>query len=69
MKNKDHHLKRAQRTGKEADITAYRHLENAVTSLIWKSKASYTRALFCESINNPKDFWKQLRKCYPVKES
>ena len=69
MKERDYHLKKARRTGKEADWTDYRHLRNAVTRLIRKSKATHTRALFRESINKPKDFWKQLKKCYPVKDS
>eukprot|EP00794_Sanderia_malayensis_P020782 gene20782-22810_t len=69
MKERDYHLKKARRTGKEADWTVYRHFRNAVTRLIRKSKATHTRALFRESINKPKDFWKQLKKCYPVKDS
>ena len=69
MKERDYHLKKARRSGKEADWSSYRRLRNAVTRLIRRSKATHTRALFRESINKPKDFWKQLKKCYPVKDS
>ena len=69
MKERDYHLKKARRTGKEVDWSMYRRLRNAVTRQIRKSKATHTRTLFRESINKPKDFWKQLKKCYPVKDS
>ena len=68
MKDRDYHLKRAQRTGKEANWITHRHLRNTVTRMIRKNKASHTRILFQESINNPKDFWRQLKKCFPVKD-
>jgi hypothetical protein len=33
-----------------------------------KSKANYERSIFMENDLNPKDFWRQVKKCYPIKD-
>ena len=44
-------------------------VRNAVTHTIRYSKATYTRSVFQENIKGPKQFWKQVKKCYPTKSS
>ena len=69
MNERDYHLRKARRTGNENDWSTYRRLRNTVTRLIRHSKATYTRAILRENISRPKDFWSQIKRCYPTKGS
>jgi len=69
MNERDYWLRRARKTGKENDWYTYRRLRNAATRIIRYSKATYTRSVFQENINRPKQFWDQIMKCYPTKSS
>ena len=69
MNERDYWLRKVRKTGKENDWSSYRRLRNAVTRIIRYSKATYTRSVFQENINRPKQFWEQIKKCYPTKSS
>ena len=69
MNERDYWLKKARKTGKENDWSTYRRLRNAATRIIRYSKATYTRSVFQENINRPKQFWEHIKKCYPAKSS
>ena len=69
MNERDYQLRKARRTGKESDWSAYRRLRNTVTRLIRHNKATYTRSILRENVNKPKEFWSQLKRCYPTKSS
>ena len=64
-----HHLRKARKTGKENDWSCYRRLRNTVTRLIRHSKATYTRSILRENIRRPKEFWSQIKRYYPTKDS
>ena len=64
MNDRDYYLRKARRTGRETDWSTYRRLRNQCTRLIRHSK---TRNIFAENSNNPKIFWKQVKKIYPAK--
>ena len=64
MNERDYWLRKARKMGKENDWSSYRRLRNAVTRIIRYSKATYTRSVFQE-----KQFWEQIKKCYPTKSS
>ena len=49
------------------DWSHYRRLRNLTTYAIRKEKANYERSVFNENESNPKNFWKQVKKCYPIK--
>ena len=68
INTRDYHLRKARRTNSEIDWSAYKRHRNDVTYCIRSSKANYYRNLLRENISNPKDFWKQIKKSYPVKE-
>ena len=69
MNERDYQLRKARRTGKESDWSAYRRLRNTVTHLIRHNKATYTRSILRENVNKPKEFWSKLKRCYPTKSS
>ena len=69
MSERDYQLWKAQRTGKENDLAAYRRLRNTVTRLIRHSKATYTRSVLRENVSRPTEFWSQIKRCYLTKSS
>ena len=69
MNERDYQLRKARRTGKESDWSAYHRLRNTVTLLIRHNKATYTRSILRENVNKPKEYWSQLKRCYPTKSS
>ena len=62
-------MRRAKRTSKSEDWSNYRRLRNRTTYAIRKAKANYERSIFSENDLNPKDFWRQVKKCYPAREA
>ena len=68
MHERDYQLRNAKRTKKPEDWINYRRLRNRTTCAIRKAKANYERSIFMENDMKPKDFWKQIKKCYPVKD-
>ena len=69
MKERDFYLRKAKRTGNEHDWLTYRRLRNTTTNLIRKSKANFHREAFQNNVHSPKDFWKEIKKCYPLKDT
>ncbi|CAB4027123.1 Hypothetical predicted protein [Paramuricea clavata] len=67
MNERDHLLKKARKSGKEYDWCNYRKARNSVTKCIRQHKANYNRSVFRENVNRPKQFWDQIKKCYPTR--
>ena len=66
MYERDYQLQKAKRTKNPEDWSHYRRLRNLTTYAIRKGKANYEKSIFNENEFNPKNFWKQIKKCYPV---
>ena len=66
---RDHQLRKAKQTNKSEDWSNYRRLRNRTTYAIRKAKTNYERSIFLENDLNPKNFWRQIKKCYPVKDT
>ena len=69
MNERDYWLKKARKNRERNDWSTYLRLRNAATRIIRYSKATDTRSVFQENINKPKQFWEQIKKCYPTKSS
>ena len=67
IRDRDYYLKTARRSNAENDWSTYRHLRNSGTTAIRNSKARYNRDILRENMNNPKNFRKTIKRCYPVK--
>ena len=65
---RDYQLGRAKQTNKSEDWSNYCRLRNRTTYAMRKAKANLERSIFLENDLNPKDFWRQVRKCYPARE-
>ena len=65
IRNRDYYLKKARKMNAEIDWSTYRRLQNSATAQIRNAKANYQRNILKEETNNPKKFWRQIRKCYP----
>ena len=68
ISSRDYYLRCAKRIYSELDWSTYKRMRNNVTNIIRHAKANYIRKLFRESVSNPKDFWNQIKKAYPIKE-
>ena len=51
------------------DWSNYKRMRNRVSCLIRQSKANYVRSIFRENRTNPKNFWRQIKMSYPVKNT
>ena len=68
IRERDYYLRKAKKSGSELDWSSYRRLRNATTALIRKNKANYQREAFQNNSHSPNDFWKEIKKLYPLKE-
>ena len=66
---RDYHQKQHEHTNSELHWNHYKRLRNSVNNKIRSAKANHVRAVFRETQNQPKDFWNQIRKCYPTKDT
>ena len=66
MNERDYHLRKARESGNEQKWSAYKRLRNEITNLIRRNKANHCRRMLRENIDSPKDFWKQVKRCYPI---
>ena len=69
---REYHLHQSERTEgavKDDHWNRYKNLRNSINNKIRTAKANHVRAVFRESRNQPNDFWKQIKKCYPVKDT
>ena len=68
INQRDYLLRKAKRSKAQKDWDDYKRARNSTTSAIRKSKASYHRNLFKETLNSPKDFWSRIKRTYPTKD-
>ena len=68
MRQRDYSLKKARRTTKDEDWLNYRVLRNRVTKKIKAAKNLYNKKLVEENTNDPKAFWKTIKKILPGEE-
>ena len=69
MNTRDYHLRQFKCTNSHIHWDHYKRLRNSVTNKIRSAKANHIRSVFRESQNQPNDFWRQIKKCYPTKNT
>ena len=67
MAERDHFYRQARRINTELHWSRYKSLRNQVTAMIRKAKSSYNRRIIEENSDDPKNFWKALKKVLPNK--
>ena len=67
IRERDYYLRKARKSNTENAWSTYRRLHNSVTTAIRNSKANYNRTILHENMNNPKNVWKTIKRCYPSK--
>ena len=67
MAERDHFYRQARRTNTELHWSRYKSLRNQVTAMIRKAKSSYNRRIIEENSDDPKNFWKAVKKVLPNK--
>ena len=65
MAERDDFYRQARRTNTELHWSRYKR--NQVTAMIRKAKSSYNRRIIEESFDDPKNFWKAVKKVLPNK--
>ena len=61
MRERDYAHRKARKTNKELDWSAYRRLRNRVNMSIRKAKENYSRKVVDENADNPRNFWKIVK--------
>ena len=69
MSTRDYYLRKAKRSGRDEDWSSYRSYRNQVTAAVRNAKSDYNRNLIQESLDNPRNFWKYMKKILPDKSS
>ena len=64
---RDHFCRKACRTNTELYCSRYKRLRSQVTAMIRKAKSSYNRRIIEENSDDPKNFWKAVKKVLPNK--
>ena len=67
MRERDYAHRKARKTNKELDWSAYRRLRNRVNMSIRKAKDNYSRKVVDENADNPRNFWKIVKRVIPNK--
>ena len=67
MRERDYYLKRARKSNEENDWSTYKRLRNTVTNMIRNSKSRYNKNILYEQVNDPKQFWRHIKACFPTK--
>ena len=67
MNERDSVLRKVRRTGSEVDWSRYRRLQNQVSNRIKFEKRRYQRSEISDNMDNPKSFWKIMKKFFQVK--
>ena len=65
IRERDHCLIKARRTNADEHWATCRHLRNLVTRQIRDSKSKYNRRMLEENNNDPKGFWKTIKRILP----
>ena len=66
MKERDYFYRKARMTNSELNWSRYKS-SNQVTMMIRKAKANYNKKIIEENSDNPKNFWKAVKKMLPSK--
>ena len=69
MRERDSLLKDARRSKFASDWAAYKRKRNQINNLLRKEINSFNRKLLYDNRNNPKQFWKTIKRVYPNKPS
>ena len=69
IREQDFLLAKCKKSGSENDWSAYRRKRNTVTKMLRSNIVKYNQNLLNENADNPKRFWKQIKKCFPSKKS
>ena len=67
MRERDYAHRKARKTNKELDWSAYRRLRNRVNMSIRKAKENYSRKVVDENADNLRNFWKIVKRVIPNK--
>ena len=67
MRERDYAHRKARKTNKELDWSAYRRLRNRVNMSFRKAKENYSRKVVDENADNPRNFWKIVKRVIPNK--
>ena len=65
INERDIQLHKARRTNKESDWSDYKRRKNACTNAIRSAKNRYHKELINENVNNPRQFWKNIKEVIP----
>ncbi len=69
MKYRDSLLRKARKTDKEIDWSAYKRKRNSVNNLLKSAKSKYYHELFEENASSPEKFWKCIKQLFPTKNA
>ena len=69
MKERDQSLRKARRTKNDEHWKIYRSLRNRCSNMLRKSRSNYYENLLTEHHQNPKSFWKIVKKIFPTKNT
>ena len=67
MNERDKCSAKYRNTKREVDISSYKRKRNEVNIPLRKAKSAYFKNLLNENKKLPREFWKTLKKFYPVK--
>ena len=66
---RDIQLRKARRTNQGSGWSVYKRRKNACTNTILSAKNHYHKELINETVNNPRQFWKNIKEVIPKNES
>ena len=69
MSTRDYYLRKSKRSGRDEDWSLYRSYRNQVAAAVRNAKSDYNRNLIQENLDNPRNFWKSMKKIFPDKSS
>ena len=68
MNNRDKLMRKGKKSQNDKNWLAYKQSRNRCNNLLRSAKASFHRKQFNEHSNNPKQFYKCIKKVFPTKE-
>ena len=67
MNERDSLLRKYRKSKNMADFQAYKQKRNLVNCELRRAKLNYNRNLLNENMDNPRSFWKIIKRLYPIK--
>ena len=67
MNERDSLLRKYRKSKNMADFQAYKQKRNLVNCELRHAKLNYNRNLLNENMDNPRSFWKIIKRLYPIK--